>query len=117
MLNKLGEGSLTWSDIDNIGINPGYYSHSYLSNHNREIAIAKVKVNTGKYSSDDNTIQKSIKRYKIESDVNRIAVLIGILSLVITIPFSLLILYIVTVLWYFILNRISELSKAVQGKR
>ena len=118
LFNTLREGSLTWNDIDNIGKNPGYYSQrysrstGYLSNYNREIAMARVKVETTEYSNDLNTIEQSLKKYKIESDVIRTAVLIGIVSLIITIPFSLLILYIVTVIWYFILNRISELSKA-----
>ncbi len=128
LLNTLSEGSLTWSDIDNIGydgsprsIGSGNWRYprwkGYLSNYNRQIAMARVKVKTSEYSSDLNTIEQSLKEYKTESDVVKIAVLIGILSLVITIPFSLLILYIVTVIWYFVLNRISELSKAVQGKR
>ncbi len=123
LLNTLSEGSLKWSDIDSIGKKSGYYGqryprrNSYLSNYNREIAMARVKVETTKYSSDLNTIERSQKEYKIESDVIRIAVLIGIGSVLITIPFSLLIFYIVTILWYFILNRISELSQAIQGKR
>ena len=113
MLNTLYEGgSLKWSDINNI-----YDRNSYLSNYNRRIARARVKVKTSEYSNDFNTIEQSLKKYKIESNVIRTAVLIGIVSLIITIPFSLLILYIVTVIWYFALNRISELSKAIQGKR
>lgn len=123
LLNTLSEGSLTWSDIDNIGKNPRYYGQryarwsGYLSNYNREIAMAKVKVKTTEYSGDFNTIEQSLKKYKKRSDVIGMTVLIGILSLIITIPFSLLMLYIVTVIWYFALNRISELSNAVQGKR
>ena len=123
LLNTLREGSLKWSDIDNIGTKPRYsarsYSRwrSYLSNYNREIAMARVKVKTSEHSNDLNTIEQSLKKYRIKSDVIRTAVLIGIVSLFITIPFSLLILYIVTVIWYFVLNRISELSNAVQGKR
>ena len=121
LFNTLREGSLTWNDIDNIGKNRYRQSYSgstgYLSNYNREIAMARVKVETTEYSNDLNTIEQSLKKYKIESDVIRTAVLIGIVSFIITIPFSLLILYIVTIIWYFVLNRISELSKAVQGKR
>lgn len=123
LLNILGEGSLKWSDIDSIGKKSGYYGQGYsrrniyLSNYNREIAMARVKVETTKYSSHLNTIERSQKEYKIESDVIRIAVLIGIVSVLITIPFSLLIFYIVTILWYFILNRISELSQVSFTRR
>lgn len=127
LLNSLSEGSLQWSDIDNIGMNPDFLDlgHSrlgrkllsYLSDYNRQIAMARVKVKTSKYLSDPNTIEQSHKKYKIRSEVLINAVFIGFLSLILTIPFSLLMLYIVTVLWGFILNRISELSNAIQGKR
>ncbi len=104
LFNTLREGSLTWNDIDNIGKNRYRQSYSrstgYLSNYNREIAMARVKVETTEYSNDLNTIEQSLKKYKIESDVIRTAVLIGIVSFIITIPFSLLILYIVTIKQY-----------------
>ncbi len=89
----------------------------HVTSHNRNIALAKVKINLKRYQEDRDTINLSKKSYRTEKWVNNITWVIAISGLIITIPFGLLMLYVVTVVWFFILNRISELSNAIQGKR
>ncbi len=101
-------------EIDKIGTRN---SRRYVTLHNRNIALAKVKINLKGYQEDRDTINLSQKSYRSEKWVNNITWVIAICGLIITIPFSLLMLYVVTVVWFFILNRISELSNAIQGKR
>ena len=96
-------------------------SRQYVSSHNRNIALAKVKINLKRYQEDRDTINLSKKSYRTEKWVIKITWIIAICGLIITIPFGLLMLSVVTVVatavWFFILNRISELSNAIQGKR
>ncbi len=96
-------------------------SQQYVSSHNRNIALAKVMVNLKRYQGDRDTINLSKKSYRTEKWVIKIGWIIAICGLIITIPFGLLVLYVVTgvatAVWFFILNRISELSNAIQGKR
>ena len=96
-------------------------SQQYVSSHNRNIALAKVMVNLKRYQGDHDTINLSKKSYRTEKWVIKITWIIAICGLIITIPFGLLVLYVVigvaTAVWFFILNRISELSNAIQGKR
>ena len=101
-------------EIDKIGKG---MSLQYVSSHNRNIALAKVKINLKRYQEDSDTINLSKKSYRTEKWVIKITWIIAICGLIITIPFGLLLLYVVTAVWFFILNRISELSNAIQGKR
>lgn len=117
LLEKLREeGSLYRDEKDKIGKVGNRHSFQYVTSHNRNIALAKVNSNLEGYE-DSHTINLSKKSYRTEKWVNNITWVIAISGLIITIPFGLLILYVVTVVWFFILNRISELSNAIQGKR
>ena len=81
----------------------------HVSSHNRNIALAKVKVKLKRYQGDRDTINLSKKSYRTEKWVNNITWIIAICGLIITIPFVLLMLM-------FMSNGISELSNAIQGK-
>ena len=99
-----------------IGYDEGM-SYPYLSRHNLSIAKARFDVRTEAHHDDPDTIKKSKKSYRTEAGVTATATLIGVFSPILTIPFSLLVLFIVGVVWYFVLDRVNELSKAVQGRR
>ena len=117
LIDKLyKEGNVSYMESSKIGYDEGM-RYSYLSSHNLLIAIAKFNVKTKAYHDDPETIRNSKKAYRTKSRVTTTAVLLGLLSPIITIPSILLVVFILTITWYFILNRIDELSKAIQGKR
>lgn len=116
------------SEIDAIG--------RHVTSHNRNIARAKFiakfmaqvyedtiirNASKGDLNWNHDTINLSKKSYRTEKWVIKITWVIAICGLIITVPFGLLMLYVVivvaTAVWFFILNRISELSNAIQGKR
>ena len=92
-----------------------------LSGYNEIIAVSKININLPEGNMRAGIVESSKKAYKTTGEVTTKAILIGIFSPILTIPFSLLIIFLVifipTLLWHFILDRINELSKSIQGKR
>ena len=120
LINKLYREEVTYEEILRIGIYEGRTS-SYLSNYNLSIANAKYNIRTKGYHDDPVTIKESKKSYRTKRRVITTAILVGVFSPILTIPFCMsvifLVIFIPNFLWHFILDRISELSKSIQGKR
>ena len=117
LIDKLyEEGTVSYTESSKIGYSEGA-DYSYLSGHNLSIAKAKFDVNTKAHHDDPDTIKKSKKVYRTKSEVQTTAILVGFFSPILTIPFCLLVPFIVSVIWYFVLDRINEMSNAIQGKR
>ena len=123
----ISNSNITWSDIALVG--------GGLCDKNREIARAKVmilftspspKLLNLSYSDFDgetiweNRFELSQSPWSINDELWKIwakGIAAGILSTILSIPAAWLSLLIVSVIWYFLLSRISELSSAIMGKQ